>query len=417
MASVSFHCIRGRKGKDSINVKVTHKGKQWKTSSGIKIPSNSFNSKKQIVRPQFDKGENKTLNNLRVFLNDKIKKIGDFNKLENDWLKQYVNEFFNPKNEKIEERITLFKYIDNFILKAKNNPNPKTGKPLNRIVIRDYIRTFELLKEFSKKKRKRLDFNDIDLDFYSDFISFLQKKDYAANTVGKFIKNLKVFLNKATEEGINTNLAYKSHRFVKIQVETDKVYLNEKELKQLEDLNLSSKPYLERVRDLFLIGCWTGLRFGDLTRITPDKIENGYINIIQSKTSDRVIIPLHPIVKRILSKYNGKLPSSISNQKTNKYIKEVARLAGLNQIVTISTIKGGKKEIEEMPKYSLISTHTARRSFATNLYKAGFPAHSIMRITGHKSESSFLKYIKVSPQEHAELLAKFWDKKLEEKAI
>lgn len=197
---------------------------------------------------------------------------------------------------------------------------------------------------------------------------------------------------------------------MKIQVEVESIALNESELNQLAKLDLSNKPHLERARDLFLCGCWTGLRFGDLSRVRPENIQDGFIYITQSKTGDRVTIPLHPVVSEILQKYDGQLPPAISNQKTNEFLKAIGQLAGLNDPIHQTEIKGGIKRTVKRQKWEMVSTHTARRSFATNLYKSGFPSPSIMKITGHKSEAAFMKYLKVSPDDHARLLQQHWTK-------
>jgi integrase len=345
-----------------------------------------------------------------------LKSYQDGGELSKEWFSECIERFRNP--ESFEKKpVTLFEYISHFIEQSEQSINPKTGSPVHYRIRRDYIRTFDLLKEFAGGRE--IDFKDIDLDFYNDWIGFLQTKSigsteepkyYKANTVGKFVKNLKVFLNKATEDGINTNLRYKSHRFVKIQVETDSIYLNEAELSRIQQIDLSNRPYLERVRDLFLVGNWTGLRFGDLSRVRPENIQGGFIRVTQSKTGDRVVIPLHPVVTSILEKYEGQLPPAISNQKTNDFLKEIAKLAELNEDIHISETRGGIKRTVKRQKWELVSSHTARRSFATNLYKSGFPSQSIMKITGHKSESAFLRYLKVSEEEHANLLLQHWTK-------
>lgn len=152
---------------------------------------------------------------------------------------------------------------------------------------------------------------------------------------------------------------------------------------------MSNHTHLERIRDLFLVGCWTGLRFGDLSRVKPENIKDGFIEIEQAKTMGLVIIPLHHYVTAILGKYNGELPKAISNQKTNKYLKDVARMAGLTDNVHITETVGSLQKSVKRQKWELVTTHTARRSFASNQYRSGFPAQSLMRITGHKTEKAF----------------------------
>ena len=391
-----------------------------RAKTGLFVNPDDWNPKQETLRDKATinnrDDKNRKIDALRRFIEDAINNLPDKQEIPKDFLNTTIDQFWNPS--KYEDKpVTLFSYIQDFIKQSEQSINPKTGRPVHYRIRRDYIRTFELLKEFSKRQGREYDFKDIDLDFYGDFVAWLQKKNigtketpkyFSANSVGKFIKNLKVFLNKATEEGINENMAYKSHRFVKIQVDVDNIALTEEELKQIGNLDLSGKPYLERTRDLFLVGCWSGLRFSDLTSITPDKIQDGFISITQSKTGDRVVIPVHPVVTSILNKYGGMLPPAISNQKSNDYLKDVAKLAGLNAPVWQTEIRGGIKRNVKRERWELVKTHTARRSFATNLYKSGVPAHTIMKITGHKSESAFMKYLKLSPDEHAKIVRDHW---------
>ena len=147
------------------------------------------------------------------------------------------------------------------------------------------------------------------------------------------------------------------------------------------------------------MGCETGLRFSDFSQISEENIQtiNGVdlLRMVQQKTEDNVTIPLKTIAKAILKKYDNKLPKAITNQKMNLYLKELCELAELDEVITLR--RGGGVVTDK--KYNLISTHTARRSFATNAYLARVPSIAIMKITGHRSEKSFLKYIKVDSLE------------------
>jgi integrase len=323
-----------------------------------------------------------------------------------NWLDYIIDKYHNP--DKYNNKTTLFSFIQDFIDKAPTRTQ-QNGQPVCYRVQREYSRTFHYLKEFCEENNKEVDFDDIDLDFYEDFIAYLQKQKLAVNTIGSKIKTLKVFLNAAIDKGVNHNLKFK-RKFHTITEESENIYLNEEELKRLWELDLSNKSRLERVRDLFLVGCFTGCRFSDIEQIKPKVIENGMINIKQKKTGAKVVIPVHPVVKSILEKHDGELPRIISNQKFNRYLKEVAEMAEINDKVEKSITIGIERKTETYKKYEMVRSHTARRSFATNLYKSGFPAQSIMKITGHKTEQAFLKYIKVTPEEHAEMLRAFWEK-------
>ncbi len=132
----------------------------------------------------------------------------------------------------------------------------------------------------------------------------------------------------------------------------------------------------------------------------------------QFKTQGKVVIPCHPVVTAMLDKYNGVLPAAISNQKMNDYVKELCQLADITHKESKGITKGGKRVIRTVEKWQLVSTHTARRSFATNMYVLGVPAITIMRITGHKTEKAFMRYIKLDEEQHAQIIALHWQKQI-----
>jgi len=230
------------------------------------------------------------------------------------------------------------------------------------------------------------------------------------------IKNLKVFMSEAIDLKYTKNMEFKHKKFSMTEVDVDAVSLSEKEIIDLYNCKFENKR-LEQVKDLFIFGCCTGLRFSNYSTVEKENIVNIdgdlFIKIIPTKTDDLVIIPCSPIVLDIFKKYESNyntLPKALSNQKFNEYIKEACCLAGLTEKGRLSTL--AKTEL-----YNFITSHTARRSFATNLYLDGYPIIEIMKITGHKTEKSFLKYIKVSKLDAAKRLNAYMKKKWEEKRI
>ena len=189
----------------------------------------------------------------------------------------------------------------------------------------------------------------------------------------------------------------------------DTIYLTPTEIKEISNLDLKINLKLDRVRDMFIIGCYTGLRFSDIINIKPEHINDGMIEITQVKTKEKVAIPMTKEVERLLSKYNNSL-HKISNQKFDDYLYDVVtKCEGLEIEVTKKTIQGGKQIVIKKPKYEFVTSHTARRSFATNEYMAkGLSVHDIMSITGHKTEKSFYKYIRQTPKENAERVKIIW---------
>jgi integrase len=156
------------------------------------------------------------------------------------------------------------------------------------------------------------------------------------------------------------------------------------------------------------------LRFSDFTNIQPKNIQGEFIQIKTAKTGQNVAIPIHPTVREIMKRYEGKtlnsLPPAISNVKLNAYIKDAAKDAGLKEIITLEKAVAGKKLIINQPLYELVTTHCARRSFASNMFHLGVPTSIIMAVTGHRTEAAFNLYIKVTPKEKAEMMLEIWNR-------
>jgi len=344
-----------------------------------------------------------------------------------EWFKLTVDQFnfpekYAPKVEVIETP-TVLKFIADFIATAHTRKDKQTGRTLAYNNIQTYKATEKHLKEFAKGIGKTdFEFLELDQDFYNGFVEYLQseiteetkkgetiiiKKSFTQNAVGKHIRVFKLMMNEAQARGI-CHLPNLKNVFYVFSEETDTIYLNEDELQQIKDKDFSGIPHLDRVRDWFLLLAWTGCRFSDLSKITKTDIKNGFITFRQQKTNNKVTIPLHPVVTEILEKYNYDLPTEISNQRFNEYIKTVCKIAELDSNETMTRTVGGKLTVETFEKHQLVSSHTGRRSFCTNMYKRGLPTLMIMSVSGHKTEKAFLKYIKVKQEEHAEMMASKW---------
>lgn len=261
------------------------------------------------------------------------------------------------------------------------------------------------LKTFQQVYAKRLDFDAFTMVFYEKFKKYLTTNNYSLNTIGNRIKNLKIILKWAHRDGLTNNEIFRHEDFKRIHEEVETIYLTEEDLLKLYNLDLATQPRLDTLRDTFLIECYTGLRFSDFIQLRPQNITRepgGYIlTVFTQKTGIKVSIPISPKVLAILAKHDNQTPKVITNQKFNEYLKKLAKLAGLTDLVQTARTQGGLRVTRTLEKRELITTHTARRSFATNAYKAGVSTIDIMKMTGHKTETSFMKYIKVSSEETA----------------
>jgi integrase len=379
-----------------------------------------------------------------------IKENSTINGIIQEYIRHYKNEidniernsiiptlqYFKNSFEKVDfgakkqvgnkKEVTLNSFIDQFIVDIENgNRTTEKGKRYEKSTIKNFKGFQVQFQEF--QGRRKYNFDDITIDFYDRFVTFFNNKKYSPNTIGRHIKNLKTIMRLAKEEGNHNNTATQQRKFKTIIVESDSIYLNENELRIIKELDLSDDKVIEVIkpdnkklkihyrelslaRDVFLIGCYTALRFSDYSRISKENIHkkangNRVVEISTKKTGEKVIIPLHPYLQEILMKYNYTVPKTYE-QKVNLRIKIVGQLAKIDDDIAIESYKGGLKVKKVLKKYELIKTHTARRSGATNMYLAGINTIDIMKLTGHRTETSFMKYIKVTKEETADKLAK-----------
>ena len=361
---------------------------------------------------------------------DSKRAIVKFNRLEypliNDWLDKIemaAKDFY--RSSKLQGLTPTAATIKEFLeVKFNLNPKPKVEikKPVKLSLI-GFIKKFietetgnkleGTIKVYKTSKKHLINFasiygktdiqfEEIDADFYDNYIQYLNNLNMAKNSVGKQIKVLKTFLNSATDRGINTNQFFKSKMFKKPTEDVDKIFLTDDEIKRITALDLFEQGSIEVTRDLFVIACYTGFRFSDFTTLKKEHIDDNYIIKKTLKTKARVVIPIHPVVRAILEKYNYELPNCISNTHANSQLKEIAEMAKINSDVEVIKTIGGKYERNVYKKWQLVCSHTGRRSFATNAFLAGVPAISIMMITGHATESVFMQYISIDELANAE---------------
>lgn len=385
---------------------VRHRSKQLKLSTGVRIQPSKWDSSEKRITKKATLGQQAANANLQKFpeLLDSFTALvwKEGSEFTLKGFKAYVQELTSSKPRRKQEE-NLLRFAESFIQEVNRRPETLKG----------YRNTLNRLTDYTKHTKQKLNFENIDLSLLNDLVRYFEEvKGFSMNTIHLHVKNLKVFMKEAMERGLHENTAHESRRFTVSTEDTPKAYLTAQELEQLRQVDLSENKRLERVRDLFLIHSSTGVRYSDLHKINSGNLKHeagaAFFQIRQEKTSAFLWIPvLNSEVLSILDKYEGRSPGLsergkfLSNQKYNAYLKEVAQKAEVLEQFTSYRTTGGKREEIVQYKAELVCSHTARRSFATNAYKAGLPTPSIMAITGHKSESSFRKYIQLSSKEHA----------------
>lgn len=401
--SKSQHQKKIKSNLSMLMLRYTHKKAVTYFYTQKNIEEKFWDDKNQQVKRSFSGSDR-----LNIYLNKFKQKVEN---IVNDLLisgdeptTNYVKSIYQSDKTEVEKKkqYTFFEYAEIYI---SNN------KKISSSTKKSYRTVLNKLKEYEKYARVKLDWSSFDMDFYYDFFEFYTGIEGLTNNgFGKVIKNIKAIMNDAISNGYNTSFGFQHKNFKAIREDVNNIYLNEEELQEIIDLDLSGQSNLEQVRDLFIFGCYTGLRYSDFSQVKPEHIQGEILRIKTQKTDEWVSIPLLPAVKNIMEKYKNRpnsLPKSCTNQTMNRHIKEIGELAKINDS-ELKIRNKGKARIETLfNKYELICTHTARRSFATNMFKRGIPARVIMKITGHKTEKAFSSYIKITQDENAELMLKF----------
>lgn len=330
----------------------------------------------------------------------------------NELLKAEFDKVFRPdapeKKPKEPEKLNLNQYIQKFISDIESGKRiTEKSTRYTKGTIKNYLGLQTQFNNFQNENRRKLNFDQITIDFYDKYVAFFNKKNYSPNTIGRHIKQLKVIMRASGEDGLHENKDIERKKFKSITAEVHPVYLTKKEVETIYNLDLSDNKTLDIARDIFLIGCYTAQRFSDYSRINSKYIKEvtggKIIDMIQKKTGEQVLIPIMPELEAILKKYDYNPPRTYE-QKVNERIKLVCDKAKINELIETEEIKGGLKVTQSKSKHLLIKTHTARRTGATLMFLAGIPTISIMKITGHKTEREFQKYIRVTKEENAQTL-------------
>jgi site-specific recombinase XerD len=302
-------------------------------------------------------------------------------------------KFSNPFKPQQKPIKVLSVYIREYLLRVRR---VKAYKQCYHNIIRH-------LDEFTAHTGLTVNTNSFTEQFSEEFLDYLREKQLMKSTVRSIFRKVVTVLNRAARDGYLVDTSYK---YITVEDEySNAIYLTLDELKRLNELKGLSKE-AKAVRDRFLVGCFTALRISDYRRLSvEDNFINGLIQIKTQKTGVNVIIPIHPIIRDVLSRNNNVLPKMPSQQAFGATLKRVCKKAGITDSVLWERTVGNKVVHKKMKKYQLVSSHTARRSGATNMYLAGIPTARIMLLTGHQTESAFFKYVRIHKEENAKALA------------
>lgn len=238
------------------------------------------------------------------------------------------------------------------------------------------------------------------LDEFTDFMNI--EEGLKIGTVKGLIQRIKYLLKKAQANGYKVDESYTD-----VRIRNEDLfftYLSKRDISRIYYFDGLTKRQKE-LRDIFILGCMTGLRFSDYSRLTKDNIKGDNIQMLTQKTKVKVCIPITKYVKEIFEKYNYVLPRPCVIQYFNKVIKEILRKVGMTEDITYEREIAGKIVTITIPKNELASSHMARRTFITNMIKENVPENRLKGFTGHKSSECLSRYNRMTLEENARSLA------------
>ncbi|MBW4764584.1 site-specific integrase [Prevotella salivae] len=399
-----------------IRMRVNFASKRIEFTTGYRIDAAKWDSDKQRVRNGCTNKLKQSASEINASL------LGYYTEVQ-EIFKKFEVEDIMPTPEQIKEAFNaLHKPIEE-VKQRKSTPNAfyKAFDEFVRDCGRQNDWTDSTYEKFTAVKNHLMNFRDgLTFEFFdekglNDYVTYLRDvKEMRNSTIGKQLSFLKWFLRWDFRKGVHQNNAYDSYKPKLKSTQKKIIFLTWEELNKLREFEIpAAKQALDRVRDVFLFQCFTGLRYSDVFNLRRSDIKGDHIEVTTVKTSDSLIIELNKHSKAILDKYkdvafeDDKVLPVITNQKMNDYLKELAELAGIDEPVRQTYYRGNERIDEVTPKYALLGTHAGRRTFICNALALGIPPQVVMKWTGHSDYKAMKPYIDIADDIKANAMSKF----------
>ena len=401
-----------------IRMRVNFASKRIEFTTGYRIDSAKWDSAKQRVKNGCSSKLKQSASEINASLLGYYTEIQSiFKRFEVEDVMstpKQIKEAFNalhkpvseePKPKKEALPCDFFQVFDDFVEDCGRQSNWTDSTFEKFAAVKNHLTNF----------REGLTFEFFDERGLNDYVGYLRDvKEMRNSTIGKQLSFLKWFLRWAYKKGVHQNNAYDSYKPKLKSTQKKIIFLTWNELNRLREFKIpSNKQALERVRDVFLFQCFTGLRYSDVFNLRRSDIKGDHIEVTTVKTSDSLIIELNNHSKAILDKYkdvafeDDKVLPVITNQKMNDYLKELAEMAGIDEPVRQTYYKGNERIDDVTPKYALLGTHAGRRTFICNALALGIPPQVVMKWTGHSDYKAMKPYIDIADDIKANAMSKF----------
>ena len=401
-----------------IRMRVNFASKRIEFTTGYRIDATKWNADKQRVKNGCSNKLKQSASEINASLLEYYTEIQSiFKRFEvedvmptPEQIKKAFNALHKPVSEEHKPKkealpCDFFQVFDDFVEDCgrQNNWTDST------------FEKFAAVKNHLTNFREGLTFEFFDERGLNDYVGYLRDvKEMRNTTIGKQLSFLKWFLRWAFKKGVHQNNAYDSYKPKLKSTQKKIIFLTWDELNRLREFKIPfNKQALERVRDVFLFQCFTGLRYSDVFNLRRSDIKGDHIEVTTVKTSDSLIIELNNHSKAILDKYKDvafeydKVLPVITNQKMNDYLKELAELAGIDEPIRQTYYKGNERIDDVTPKYALLGTHAGRRTFICNALALGIPPQVVMKWTGHSDYKAMKPYIDITDDIKANAMSKF----------
>ena len=401
-----------------IRMRVNFASKRIEFTTGYRIDSAKWDADKQRVKNGCSNKLKQSASEINASLLEYYTEIQSiFKRFEVEDVMptpEQIKEAFNalhkpvseePKPKKEALPCDFFQVFDDFVEDC-GRQNNWTDSTFDK---------FAAVKNHLTNFREGLTFEFFDERGLNDYVGYLRDvKEMRNTTIGKQLSFLKWYLRWAFKKGVHQNNAYDSYKPKLKSTQKKIIFLTWDELNRLREFKIPfNKQALDRVRDVFLFQCFTGLRYSDVFNLRRSDIKGDHIEVTTVKTSDSLIIELNKHSKEIIDKYkdvafeDGKVLPVITNQKMNDYLKELAELAGIDEPVRQTYYRGNERIDEVTPKYALLGTHAGRRTFICNALALGIPPQVVMKWTGHSDYKAMRPYIDIADDIKANAMSKF----------
>lgn len=398
-----------------IRMIVRYCAKRIDFTTGFRVDMDKWDSENQIVKKNTTNKNKESAS----YINSELQK---YENIIEDIFKSYEVKEVIPTTSDVKE---AFKYKLNPSATTKNHEKLESiwvtfdefineSRKMRNWTDSTYTK-FLTVKKHLQQFNDKLSFGTFTEEGLNDYVEFLRETLSMCNTtISKQLGYLKWFLRWGVKKGYNTNKSFELFKPNQKNTAKKVIFLSKSELKKLKDAILpENKNYLDRVRDVFLFSCYTGLRYSDVYNLKVSDIKKDYIEITTVKTADSLRIELNDESRAILAKYKGivfensKVLPVISNQRMNTYLKELCQIAGIDEQVRITTYRGNQRIDKLYFKYELIGTHAARRTFISLALSMGIPPQVVMKWTGHSDYKAMKPYVDIADEVKTEQMKKF----------